>query len=517
VLSTPESDPSATEDPVTALREVRARFIQDFPEQVVSAGVLAAAAADPRTSKPLFHTIHQIAGLAGTVGFPTVSKRAMELEQLLATRSDIIVEPGWVQARLDTFFPAFADDRESPPQWASVPAPSRACKVLIAEDDPIQQQVMAAWLAQAGYATVTVASGDQVLRVARLERPRLILLDIDLPVVDGYQVFWDLRASSDVAATPVMLMSARVGADNRLTGLAVGADDYLEKPLEQRELLIRMNRLLNPTVSSVTRSSVLTYDAFHAATGDHLRTRTAAIAMIRLPAQRQEDVVAAFVGDLRKCDFVGRYDPDHLVVAMPDLEPGAACTRLRDMIGRLRAWAPAGLTAGVALESATGEHGIAQSIADAQMALAEARAGNLTAAVRTDRTPGRSGRRPTVILADDDLQTVDIVAPRMRAAGYHTVLAFDGQQALDAVRVHKADLLVIDLTMPKLSGFDVLERLRHSAPRPITIVLSGHRQSDDVSRATMLGASDYILKPFDPDDLMARVARQLGTAKAANR
>jgi DNA-binding response OmpR family regulator len=134
--------------------------------------------------------------------------------------------------------------------------------------------------------------------------------------------------------------------------------------------------------------------------------------------------------------------------------------------------------------------------------------------VKIDRVHGRKGRRPTVVLADDDLQIVQIVATRMRAAGYHTVLAYDGQQALDAVRTHRADLLVIDLTMPHMSGFDVLERLRQNEAGPMTIVLSGHRQSDDVRRASTLGANDYILKPFDPDDLMARVARLLDAEKA---
>ena len=202
---------------------------------------------------------------------------------------------------------------------------------------------------------------------------------------------------------------------------------------------------------------------------------------------------------------------------MPDLEPAAACMRLRDTIARLRAWAPVGLTAGVALASITGEYRIAPLIAEAQLALAEARQTNEMAAVKIERGHGRAGRRPTVVLADDDPEIVHIVALRMRTAGYRTVLALDGQQALDAVRAHKADLLVIDLTMPKLTGFEVLERLRQNAVRPIVMVLSGLRQSEDVSRATMLGASDYILKPFDPDDVMARVTRQLGTPKAANR
>jgi CheY-like chemotaxis protein len=248
-----------------------------------------------------------------------------------------------------------------------------------------------------------------------------------------------------------------------------------------------------------------------------LQTGEAAIVVVRLPTQRRDDVLASFIRESRKCDLVGRYDPDHLVLAMPGLEPALACVRLRETIARLGAWAPAGLTAGIAPASTAGDHWLPARIVEAQAALARARIANEPAAMTIDRVHAGAGRRPTVVLADEDPQIVSIVAPRMRAAGYHTLLAFDGQQALDAVRAHKADLLVIDLAMPKVSGFAVLERLRRSPVRPITMVLSGHRQSNDVSRANILGASDYILKPFDPDDLMARVARQLATPRAATR
>jgi DNA-binding response OmpR family regulator len=517
VPPSPDSDDCPADDPEAALREVRGDFIRAFPGQITFAGVLAAAAADPRQSKPLIHLVHQMAGLAGTVGFPAVSKLVIALEQRLSDRSHSVSEAFWIQPVLDAILPAFDDDLLNPPDWADAPAVRRAAKVLIAEADPLQQTAIAAWLAHAGYTTVIVASGDQVLRVTRQEQPGLVLLDIDLPVADGYRVFWDLKASPDVAAIPVMFMSARVGVDNRLTGLAMGADDYLEKPLDPRELLLRMSRVLNRAVSGVPRSALLAYDAFQLAAERLLQTGDAAIVVVRLPPQRLDDVRAAFLSEARKCDLVGRYDADHLVLAMPDLEPALACVRVRETIARLGAWAPAGLTAGVASASTGGDRRLVARVVEAQSALARARMANVTTAMKADRIHAGTGRPPTVVFADEDPQIISIVAPRMRAAGYHTVLAFDGQQALDAVRTHKADLLVIDLAMPKVSGFAVLERLRRNPVRPITMVLSGDRQSDDVGRATMLGACDYILKPFEPDDLMARVARQLAASKALGR
>jgi hypothetical protein len=283
VLPSPDSDSCAAEDPEAALREMRAEFIRGFPEEVTSAAALAAAAADPRQSKPLLHVIHQMADLAGIVGFPALGRRANELEQWLSARSDSHLEPGWIQTVLDTLIRAFDDDQLNPPAWVNAPAASPAGTVLIAADDPVPHRA----------------------------------------------------------------------------------------------------------VFRVPRSAVLPYDAFQTAAGQLLQTGETVIALVRLPSHRQADVLASFVGEFRKSDLVGRYDPDHLVLAMPDLESAVACARLRDAIARLRAWAPAGLAAGVAAASPSGEHRLAALIADAQAALAEARQDNETAAVKSAR-PGAS-------------------------------------------------------------------------------------------------------------------------------
>lgn len=114
----------------------------------------------------------------------------------------------------------------------------------------------------------------------------------------------------------------------------------------------------------------------------------------------------------------------------------------------------------------------------------------------------------TIVLADDDPDVTRMVDSQARGAGYRTVLALDGEQALAAVRAHAPDALVLDLMMPKLNGFDVLTQIHEGpAPRPRIIVLSGRGREQDVMRAFDLGADDYMTKPFNPQELMARIAR----------
>ena len=116
----------------------------------------------------------------------------------------------------------------------------------------------------------------------------------------------------------------------------------------------------------------------------------------------------------------------------------------------------------------------------------------------------------TVLIAEDDPDVTRIVDAELRAAGYSTVFAFDGEQALAAVRENAPDVVVLDLMMPKLGGFEVLTQLRDGPPpRPRVIVLSARAREEDLSRGFLLGADDYMTKPFDPQELTARIARLL--------
>jgi len=509
-----DSPASAHDDFESALRAVRDGFVRAFPERLASAAVMTRSAKDPRESDDLIRLVHQLAGLAGSVGFPTVSERAQELQLLLATGSDVAVDVARVEASLGTLGAAFAIDEKDPPSWALAPQVSTGAKVLFGEHDPVLRDAIAVWLTDAGHTPISLAAGDNVLEVARLERPGAILLDTAMPI-DGGQILRELRASVDLSLTPVILVGAVGNLEERLAALVVGADDYLEKPFESRELVTRISNVLSRSAATMRAVPLLDYRSFLAAADRLLRTHEAAIVVIRLPLPGQSAIVNALIGELRRCDLAGRCDANHLVLAMPGLEPAVARLRSLDLIQRLHLGSPAaGLNGGIAPASLQGERRIESLVMEAKEALAEARNSGEPGAVNIGRVSGFPNRQ-TVILADDDEQLVHLIGTRVRAAGHHTVLAFDGQQALDAVLSHEADLLVIDLSMPKLSGFDVLERLGQSNRLPPTIVLSGHRKSDDVSRAIGLGASDYILKPFSPQQLMRRLALLLGSQEAA--
>jgi DNA-binding response OmpR family regulator len=88
-------------------------------------------------------------------------------------------------------------------------------------------------------------------------------------------------------------------------------------------------------------------------------------------------------------------------------------------------------------------------------------------------------------------------------------VAFDGVAAVEAVKAQKPALLVLDLMMPKQTGFAVLQQIQSLPAPPRVVVLSGRGREEDVTRAFELGADDYLTKPFNPQELMARAARLL--------
>ncbi len=117
-------------------------------------------------------------------------------------------------------------------------------RIMVVEDDEDQREVMCINLEAAGYSTVQVAQGDDALPAARAERPDLILLDANLPGMDGYTVCRLLKSDAALASTPVLFITTRSSLDDRAVGLTLGADDYLIKPVDMSELMLRIQVLL---------------------------------------------------------------------------------------------------------------------------------------------------------------------------------------------------------------------------------------------------------------------------------
>ncbi|HEV8254706.1 MAG TPA: response regulator [Vicinamibacteria bacterium] len=499
-------------DPESVLRDVREAFIRAFEGRLSSVSALLTGGRVDRVSRERARELlHRMAGLAGMIGFPGVSTRAAELEETIRRIADQESKVAEAEQGLAAIREAFDKERAvgALPE-PGTPVAARPNRILLVEDDDDQRAVLESWLRSAGYQPAVVNSGDGVLPAVRERRPALVLMDVELPGPDGVAVCRLLKADPALATLPVVLMSTRRAPEDRIAGLSAGADEYLNKPVDLQELLLWIQRLLSRREGAGQPSqteSALDAETFARVARAELSRAATALALVRVPPEHRQTAPSLFLSEVRRRDLLGTHDASHLVLLLVDIPSSLACRRVRDILDALAARGMAGLHAGVAV-APPGQRSLEELLAEADEALTEARYLGEPAAMRTGRGAAAGAR--VVMVAEDDPEVTRIVDAQLKAAGYKTVICFDGRQALEALQSGpQPDVLLLDLLMPKLTGFGVLARLREMPARPRVIVLSGHGREEDVTRAFDLGADDYLTKPFSPRELIARVARLL--------
>jgi two-component system phosphate regulon response regulator PhoB len=120
-------------------------------------------------------------------------------------------------------------------------------RILVVDDEPDIIALVAYHLARAGYRVSTASTGMEALHAAREEQPALVVLDLMLPELSGFQVLEKLRADQAFSDIPVLMLTARRDEPDRVQGLSLGADDYLVKPFSPQELVLRVRNILRRT------------------------------------------------------------------------------------------------------------------------------------------------------------------------------------------------------------------------------------------------------------------------------
>ena len=162
-------------------------------------------------------------------------------------------------------------------------------KILVVDDEKRLVSLVSEYLLQSGYRVISAFDGREALEMARREKPDLIILDLMMPEMNGYEFMQAHRRESD---TPIILLTARVEDDEKVIGLELGADDYITKPFRPRELVARVRSVLRR--SGVSEPAIATLEVADVILDQHSRSVSITGKDINLTPS-EFDILAAFM------------------------------------------------------------------------------------------------------------------------------------------------------------------------------------------------------------------------------
>lgn len=133
-------------------------------------------------------------------------------------------------------------------------------KILVVEDEPDIRKLVQYNLTQERFKVLEAEDGEQALKIVQRDKPNLLILDLMLPGLSGIELCRILRDRSDTAKLPILMLTAKAGETDRVLGLEMGADDYLTKPFNPRELVARVRAILRRAASAAETEPLPAYD-----------------------------------------------------------------------------------------------------------------------------------------------------------------------------------------------------------------------------------------------------------------
>jgi DNA-binding response OmpR family regulator len=410
--------------------------------------------------------------------------------------------------------------------------------VLLVEDDLVTGNVLEAFLRSPGRRIHRATTAKAALAHLHTAATDVALVDLMLPDSDGRDLLREIRRDPATSGVAVVVLTGLVGTRIRAECIALGADDFVPKPARPEDVRaaaahqIRRVRGMPFAESHLTEERVLTRDAF-------LRR----FEEFRAGAPGQAQPLALLTSDAyeRAAGPRGSLDGDALLRRMGEalaeslpawyvvahwgedrfvtFTPGGTMEDLRERLEHLASVLPEqvvrrrdgsvlrlDLTAAAVLGAA--DQAVPDMVALASALLERAHA------EEAPRAPAPSSPRPgtaTVLLVEDDEITARLVEHRLTRSGFKVVRFADGLEAHAALNRIPFDLALLDVKLPGMDGFQLLAALREDSVtrRVPVVILSAMTSESDIVRALGLGADDYILKPFSPVELVARVKRLL--------
>jgi len=411
--------------------------------------------------------------------------------------------------------------------------------VLVIEDDPVTGRLLEGALTKLGREVVVAPSAGDALETVALTTPSLILLDLVLPDADGRTLLAEWRSTPATAGIPVIVMTVSSTPQIRHQCLALGASDFLEKPVDVATLTSVVQRVLvAPTTQADAGIDPLTgvssraalFHAYENLSAELTPGALLAVAMLDVDhfravndscGRETGDMVLRGVADLIRMStasgqVVGRWQGDQFIAMLPGVPEKEATDWLERCLEALQQHAFAsnqGATFNVSFSGGVVEAKPGASFEDTlselfgQLYLAKEGGRARIVSSETDI----EAPEVTVLLADDDVVVAAIVRSSLEAQGLIVEHHRDGKEAWEAAQQKRIGLFLLDVNMPQMGGFELLALLRGDpgyAKVPVAM-LTGVGDKEALERALALGADDYLVKPISSHELVAHVQHLL--------
>ncbi len=448
-------------------------------------------AGDHEATDDLRRLAHALKGSGATFGFPEITESAKEVEQ---ADDEHLAEASRNLLRVLT---EVLDRRES-------------SALLVVDDDPLILRLFEVKLGTPNRRVVSAKTLSEAREVLEKSLPDALIVDVFLPDGDGRTLLSEFRSMSSAPA--FVITGAPISETNESV---LGADAVFIKPFDVDDVATLISKSLEFAPIPDDRStanrhlhSVAEEQAAVAAV--FVETHGAGRALVRTVDEECTSTLQSALEGMLEGDFsVTRWAPGELVVTIAQdlkgfhLQLEKARLRLRNLPHPTTEGAILSFSAG--LVNADPEEPVASAYSRASLIAAHATDEGGDRILDTTRQPG-IGR---VLLAEDDTLTAALVIHRLEREHLEVIHCSNGLQAVEAAEKERFGLVILDIHMPEMDGFEVLEHLRSSQEYsgvPI-VMLTGAGSETEVVKGFELGADDYIVKPFSPAELTARLKR----------
>jgi two-component system sensor histidine kinase/response regulator len=395
------------------------------------------------------------------------------------------------------------------------------CRVLVVEDGTANRKLLEIVLEDAGATVITAENGETGVALALAARETgdlfdVILMDMQMPVLDGYTAARQLREHD--LKTPIFALTAHAMKGDEMVCREAGCSAYLTKPIDTMKLLAAVSGVVGTSAPPRKRETVK-IAVEHQPTVNPDLEDIAYLFLDELPGRMRELTTARETQDLSIIAHTAHWlkgsagmfgfdmftNPAMILEKTARADDFAQCEQLIDEISALVESLnldAAPQTAAVAPEStvaaAAEPHPVANEIVP-------------------DQTPGivpvdTTLQSSKILIVDDESLNLVAMTALLKQIGYtNTVTVQKPQLALQAILVERPDLVLLDLHMPVMNGFEVLEMIRHTPGfehLPVVMVTAS-RDKEHRQRALQLGVTDFLAKPIDCAELAPRVRNAL--------